>query len=155
MLTGARGRVSLVRVRTVVGTLTLGLVAGLAACGGAARAPAPRPPLRGCTVERSRLAVTVDATQRLTFVPAAVCLRRGGTVTFVNVTRHFDHTTTDEAALAAAPADAQVPPGGHGWSHVLPPGARARIHLSVDGTYRYFCIPHERLGMVGTIRVVG
>ena len=107
----------------------------------------------GCTAASAQSAVTVDATNSLKFVPASVCLKAGGTITWKNVGNIF-HTTTDEASLAASPSDAALPSGASSWNHVLNPGQSFALKLTVPGTYKYFCIPHESLGMLGQITVV-
>jgi plastocyanin len=107
----------------------------------------------GCSAATAQAAVTVDATDALKFSPASVCLKAGGTITWKNVGNIF-HTTTDESALAANPANAELPSGATGWNHPLNPGASFSLKLTVPGTYKYFCIPHETLGMLGQITVV-
>jgi plastocyanin len=107
----------------------------------------------GCSAATAQTAVTVDATDALKFSPASVCLKAGGTITWKNVGNIF-HTTTDEAALAANPANAELPSGATGWNHPLNPGGSFSLKLTVPGTYKYFCIPHETLGMLGQITVV-
>ncbi|HUY60948.1 MAG TPA: plastocyanin/azurin family copper-binding protein [Candidatus Dormibacteraeota bacterium] len=108
----------------------------------------------GCTAATAKSSVTVDATTSLKFIPATACLKAGGTVTWVN-TGAIPHTTTDEPALASNKADAALPAGATGWNQLLPHGgSKFTLTLKVPGTYKYFCIPHELLGMVGQITVV-
>ncbi|MGH7667695.1 MAG: cupredoxin domain-containing protein [Candidatus Dormibacteria bacterium] len=128
----------------------------LAGCGGGSVQPSPKAvsALAGCTAARALSQVTVDATNHFRFVPAKVCLRVGGTVTWVNITTELDHTSTDEPSLAASAADASLPPGAHGWNLPLPSGKSAHLTFTKPGVYRYFCIPHETLGMLGVIVVV-
>ncbi|MDA8395066.1 MAG: plastocyanin/azurin family copper-binding protein [Candidatus Dormibacteraeota bacterium] len=107
----------------------------------------------GCTAANAQSSVTVDATNSLKFTPASVCLKAGGTVTWDNV-GNLPHTTTDESSLAANPADAELPKGAVGWNQPIAPGKPFSLKLTVPGTYKYFCIPHELLGMLGQITVV-
>lgn len=107
----------------------------------------------GCTASSAQTSVTIDATNSLRFIPASACLKAGGTVTWRN-TGDLPHTTTDEPSLAALPADAKLPAGATGWTHDLVGGTSFSLKLTVPGTYKYFCIPHETLGMVGSITVV-
>ena len=138
------------------------VVAGLAtvavaACGAAGHpggTASPRP-AGGCTAATAVASATVLATSKLRFVPATVCLQRGGTVTWKNVATALDHTSTDEPSLAVNPPDAEIPPGGRGWNHLLRPGESASVTFTTVGTYRYFCIPHETFGMLGKVIVVG
>lgn len=129
----------------------------LAGCG-PATSTKPSPTLRqtvdGCTASRAKTHVTVDATSTLRFVPASVCLRLNGTVTWTNITAEQDHTSTDEPSLAASASDASIPRGGHGWNLTLPAGHSARLTFRAAGVYHYFCIVHETLGMVGVVIVV-
>jgi plastocyanin len=108
----------------------------------------------GCTTANAQSSVTIDATNSLKFVPATACLKAGGTVTWKS-TSDITHTTTDEPSLAAVASDAALPKGAPGWNHVLAAGASFSLKLTVAGTYKYFCIPHETLGMVASITVVG
>jgi plastocyanin len=108
----------------------------------------------GCSAANAQASVTIDATNSLRFVPATACLKAGGTVTWKS-TSNIYHTTTDEASLAASASDAAVPKGASGWNHPLPPGSSFSLKLTAPGTYKYFCIPHETLGMVASITVVG
>ncbi len=107
----------------------------------------------GCTAANAQTSVTVEATNALTFVPASVCLKVGGSITWKN-TGNLPHTTTDLASLAANPANAELPAGATGWNHALQPGVPFTLKFTVAGTYKYFCIPHELLGMLGQITVV-
>lgn len=135
------------------------VLAGLwvAACGLAAPTR-PHPTLQqlvdGCTASRAKSRVTVDATSALRFIPASVCLRVGGTVTWTNTTADLDHTSTDDPSLAASPSDASIPSGAHGWNLALPAGHSAHLIFRVAGVYHYFCIAHETLGMLGVVIVV-
>lgn len=106
-----------------------------------------------CTASRAKRHVTVDATSTLRFVPASVCVRLNGTVTWTNITAQLDHTSTDEPTLAASASDASIPPGGQRWNLTLPAGHSARLTFRVAGVYHYFCIVHETMGMVGVVIV--
>ncbi len=136
----------------------VGSIFWLAGCGPGPTAhtsPKPSKVVAGCTASRAQSQVTVDATSAFRFVPATVCLLVGGTVTWTNTTTNFDHTSTDEPSLAASGRDATVPSGGHGWNLKLPSGRSAHLTFNKAGVYHYFCIPHETLGMLGVVVVVG
>lgn len=107
----------------------------------------------GCTTANAQASITIDATNSLKFVPATACLKTGGTVTWKS-TSDITHTTTDEPSLAAVASDAAIPKGATGWNHILAAGTSFSLKLTVPGTYKYFCIPHETLGMVASITVV-
>ncbi|MGH7640847.1 MAG: cupredoxin domain-containing protein [Candidatus Dormibacteria bacterium] len=107
----------------------------------------------GCTAASAKSTVTIDATNALKFVPDTACLKASGTITWKNV-GNITHTTTDDVAKAAKASDALLPKGASPWSHTLPGGASFSLKLTVPGKYKYFCIPHETLGMLGSITVV-
>ena len=84
------------------------------------------------------------------FAPASVTIRAGEAAEWRNAS-HFPHIVTDDPKLgdAAIPAGAEIFSSGE-----IPPGGSFRRVLSVSGHYRYFCIPHEGIGMVGDITVL-
>jgi plastocyanin len=76
------------------------------------------------------------------FDPANITVEPGTTVTWVQ-SGNNPHTTTSYDGL---------------WdSGMLPGGSGQTFSFTFDepGTYDYFCIPHENLGMVGTVTVSG
>lgn len=92
-------------------------------------------------------------TDGLQFRPAHVTVERGTRVTWRNVGA-VAHTITTLKSKAATKPHARVPAGARAWDSGFV-GARrsySRV-LRVPGTYRYFCIPHEGAGMIGTIVV--
>jgi plastocyanin len=110
--------------------------------------------IAGCSSSHALSHVIVDATSSFRFVPAVVCLKVGGSVTWKNTTSDLDHTSTDEPSRAASAGDATIPRGGHGWNLKLPSGRSASLRFRTAGVYHYFCIPHETLGMLGVVDVV-
>ena len=104
---------------------------------------------------------TVEMTDDLKFEPADIQISAGTTVTWENV-GSIGHTVTasqdnvpdggffasggydsEQAARDGYPGDGNVGEGGT-YEHTF----------ETEGTYEYFCIPHEMNGMVGTIEVV-
>ena len=76
------------------------------------------------------------------FAPANITVEPGTTVTWVQ-SGDNPHTTTSYDGL---------------WdSGLLPGGSRQTFSFTFEepGTYDYFCIPHEDLGMVGSFTVTG
>jgi plastocyanin len=156
------------RTRTRRYSIPIGIAVGaiallLAACG---TGPIPGQPSSqataassgsssgSCTAATAQSAVTVDAGDDLKFSPASVCLKVGGTITWKN-TGDISHSITDDAADAAVASDALLPPGAKSWNHdPLAGGASWSLKFTVAGKYKYFCIPHETLGMLGSITVV-
>jgi plastocyanin len=76
------------------------------------------------------------------FASANITVEPGTTVTWVQ-SGDNPHTTTSYDGLW----DSGLLPGGSGQSF--------SFTFDEPGTYDYFCIPHEDLGMVGTVTVTG
>jgi len=72
------------------------------------------------------------------FVPETITIESGTTVEWVNNGKNV-HTVTDDA--------------GDWDSGSLSPGEKYAHLFSDKGTYHYHCIPHDAMGMVGTIIV--
>src|SRR5215216_6737573 len=76
------------------------------------------------------------------FDPANITVEPGTTVTWVQ-SGNNPHTTTSYDGL---------------WDSGLLPGRSGQTFsftFNTPGTYRYFCRPHEAMGMVGTVTVTG
>ena len=86
------------------------------------------------------------------FDPDVVWLEAGGTVTFVN--ESGSHSATAYAEANGKPN--RIPEGAAAFDSgfLAEQGAEFEHTFETEGVYDYFCIPHEALGMVGTI-VVG
>jgi plastocyanin len=92
-----------------------------------------------------------DAPYRYT--PAMLTVPRGTSVTWTTLGSD-PHTVTDDPSKAVNPADASLPAGVQPWdSGFVNSGQSYSQTFTVPGTYNYFCIPHESLGMVATIIV--
>lgn len=95
----------------------------------------------------------VGMTTSLDFTPEDLTIVAGQTVEWRN-TSIIDHTVTADPSLAKNPANVALPQGAEpSNSGDIDPGGVYRRTFTVPGTYRYFCIPHERQGMVATLRV--
>ncbi len=96
---------------------------------------------------------TVGMTNTLRFTPPTLTVHVGDTVVWKNDSA-LAHTVTDVPKLASTASDASLPMGAKPFnSGYLNPG-KSYVHtFTVPGTYRYFCIPHEATGMVGTVIV--
>jgi plastocyanin len=139
-----------------VAFLGAGLVAACSSGGSTAATPAgsastTTPASSGSTSTANNTAVqTTDANK---FDPATVTIVKGGTVTWTN-TSSMIHSVTDDPTKAVNKVDAQLPPGAQPWdSGLLQPNQTFSHTFDVAGTYKYFCTPHESLGMLGTIVV--
>jgi plastocyanin len=92
----------------------------------------------------------VRMTDSFTFEPRMVTVHAGDTVEWRNASR-FVHSVSADPKLGGA----SLPPGAAGFaSGDLQPGASFRQLLKVPGTYRYFCMEHEGVGMTGEISVL-
>jgi plastocyanin len=89
--------------------------------------------------------VTISATDR-GFDPADVTVARGATVRWINTSQE-EHTVTSGAS--SSPADHP----GQAFDRSLAPGQTFDRTFATPGTYPYFCRPHERFGMRGTVTV--
>jgi len=99
---------------------------------------------------------TIEMTSSTTFSPAVLRVSPGDTIKWVNASA-FPHTVTayhpDNLGKGnGLPTDAVafdsglIPGEGDEWTYTIPLDAP-------PGTYAYFCLPHESLGMVGLLVV--
>ncbi len=137
-----------------------------AACGGAGEgesptassaathSPPPGSPSPSTGETKPQRSVTITMTDNLVFEPAEVVVKVGGKVTWKNGST-LGHTATAVRSKAADPANVELPKGAEPFnSGFLKEGERFSLTFDTPGTYRYFCIPHEKVGMLGTITVV-
>jgi plastocyanin len=97
--------------------------------------------------------VTVRMTSRDTFVPKTLTIKVGDTVVWENDSPGV-HTVTDNSAFASAKQDASMPAGTEPFnSGPVEAGQQYSHTFTAHETYKYFCVPHEADGMVGTIIV--
>jgi plastocyanin len=141
--------------------LLLAVLPLVVACSSSSSATTPtRAPTAGATAtaapaQAGAVASSVNMTDALKFDPATLTVPKGTTVTWHN-TSSVQHTVTDDPSKAANKADAVVPSGAEPWdSGTIDPGQTFQHTFDTPGTYKYFCIPHEAAGMVGTITVTG
>ena len=130
------------KIALVGGAVAAGLA--LSSCGLGGPAYQPPPPA---------VDAVVDMTMGLNFSPGDLVIVAGQTVEWRNKSI-MDHTVTADPRLAKNPADVMLPQGAAAFNsgHVKP-GQVYRRTFTVPGVYRYFCIPHEGNGMMGTVRV--
>lgn len=114
------------------------------------------------TTDREPTTYTVEMTDQLVFDPEEVTVAPGDTVVWVNVgavghsvTAYEDRIPEDAAYFDSADAGSEAAARraypqqgdiaeGESYSHTF----------DAEGTYDYFCIPHETVGMLGSVRVV-
>ena len=95
----------------------------------------------------------VSITDNLTFEPDSIEVVVGDTIVWFN-NSFLVHTVTSDTSIATIPGSASLPTDAVPFnSGNLKPGEGFSLILSVQGEYRYFCIPHEGAKMRGTILV--
>ncbi|MGE0794739.1 MAG: plastocyanin/azurin family copper-binding protein [Microbacteriaceae bacterium] len=139
------------RVAALVAALTLLLVA----CGGDDDAPGlsgtPSATEGGSADAANE--VTIEMTDALKFSPQRVTIKVGGTVTWENPSTVV-HTATGDPDKVADADNVSLPDGAEAWdSGFVRPGDSFSHTFTEPGTYEYACIPHEGVGMVGTVVV--
>jgi plastocyanin len=104
----------------------------------------------GARTAEPKATAVVQMTDSFTFEPRTVTVHAGDTVEWRNASR-FIHSVSADPKLGSA----SLPPGAAAFaSGDLQPGASFRQLLNVPGTYRYFCMEHEGVGMTGEISVL-
>jgi plastocyanin len=103
---------------------------------------------------QAQAAPTIDMTSApYQFSPATLTVPAGTTVTWTT-TSSDAHTVTDDPSKAVTATDAALPAGVEPWDSGLVATGQSYSHtFTTPGTYKYFCIPHESLGMVATVTV--
>jgi plastocyanin len=87
------------------------------------------------------------------YTPEKATIKVGDTVQWVNDGQTV-HSVSTTAANAQKRSDASMPKGAQAFdSGFIPPGGDYSYTFTVPGTYKYFCLPHEKAGMVGVIVV--
>ncbi len=118
--------------------------------------------VEGCArpgaVEEAQKTLNADVLVRMSgvsFVPKHVTIKAGQSVEWNNTAALETHTVTADPELAKTSTSVALPAGAATFnSGDLKPGQTFRYVFTVPGTYRYFCIPHERMGMIGEVEVV-
>ncbi len=96
--------------------------------------------------------VTMDDEPAI-YKPATVTVKVGDTVQWINTGKTL-HSVTLVPEIAQNPANVAEPKGAKTFdSGFMPPGATFSYTFTVPGTYKYFCVPHEKAGMVGDVVV--
>lgn len=98
-------------------------------------------------------AVTILMHEEDIFEPAAVTIRVGDTVHWINMADH-GHAVSFDPAKAAEPGHIVLPDGAEPFaSDEIVPDKGWRHTFQVPGLYHYVCWFHGETGMVGTITV--
>jgi plastocyanin len=118
-----------------------------AACGGQTAGASAKP------TAKAPSGPVVDMTDQNRFVPESLTIAKGTTVTWKNPGSMVHNVVTDPA-VAIDKSHARVPAGAKSvTSSWVNGGGSWSYTFDVAGEYRYFCQPHETLGMVGTVIV--
>ncbi|MGQ4555491.1 plastocyanin/azurin family copper-binding protein [Halobellus sp. GM3] len=108
---------------------------------------------------------TVEMTDELVFDPDEIAVAPGDTIVWENVgaighsvTAYEDDIPEEADYFASGGFEAEQPArsaysAGDPESGDVVGGASYEHTFEVEGTYEYFCIPHESAGMLGTVEV--
>jgi plastocyanin len=104
-----------------------------------------------CAADKTVVVTMTDKPPR--YVPEKLTISVGTTVVWKNTGQTLHDVTTD-AESALKKSDVALPAGAKPFdSGFMPPGSTFQYTFSVPGHYVYFCIPHEKDGMVGVVEV--
>jgi plastocyanin len=96
---------------------------------------------------------TVEMDNLMRFLPDTVRVKVGERVRWRN-TSDIVHTVTADPTRAELVGSVRLPEGAPGFdSGDLRPGEEFVHVFQHAGEYVYFCVPHERAGMIGVVRV--
>ena len=110
-------------------------------------------PLYGNGVVDPAAAAKVNMTASLKFDPETVTIEAGQTVLWEN-TSDANHTVTADPVKAKNKDNCSLPAGALPFdSGTIQPGNTYSQTFTVPGTYKYFCVPHEAMGMTGKVIV--
>lgn len=105
---------------------------------------------------------TVAMSEGHRFEPQELTVSAGDTVTWTNdsseahtVTAYDDELPQGADYFASGGASDEDQARDEVADGLIDPDATFEVTFDEPGTYRYFCIPHESQGMVGTIVVEG
>jgi plastocyanin len=136
----------------------LAIVLLASACGGSS-VPANKPASASATASTDPSSTEPGRTYSVTlndsnrFQPASLTIPRGATVSWTNAGQ-TTHTVTGDPAKAINNTDAALPSGAQAWGSGSLAGGQSFSHtFDVPGIYKYFCVPHESIGMVATVTV--
>ena len=118
---------------------------GLAALGITAAAPA--------LAQAKTIEVAMKQSPKMLFVPAVANIKVGDTVHWAN-TYSTTHSVTFDPAAAVDKANVALPDGVAPFdSGNIEEDGNFSHTFTVKGTYKYVCVMHEAMGMVGTVIV--
>jgi len=87
------------------------------------------------------------------YIPVKVIIKSGDTVKWTNNAATL-HTVTFDASKAVDKSNVMLPKGVEPFdSGFMMPGKDFSYTFKTPGQYKYFCIPHEKDGMIGFVTV--
>jgi plastocyanin len=97
--------------------------------------------------------VSMAQSPKMRFVPESVTIKAGDTVKWTNP-HNISHTVTFDPSKTGAKENAVLPAGVEPFDSgpVEEEGTFSHT-FTVKGTYKYVCVYHEGMGMVGTVIV--
>ena len=97
--------------------------------------------------------VSMAQSPKMRFIPETVTIKAGDTVKWTNP-HTISHTVTFDPSKAATAANAALPAGVEPFDSGAVEEEGTFSHtFTVKGTYKYVCVYHEGMGMVGTVVV--
>src|SRR3954466_7523970 len=97
--------------------------------------------------------VSMAQSPKMRFVPETVTIKTGDTVKWTNP-HNISHTVTFDPSKAGAKENAALPAGVEPFdSGPVEEEGTFSHSFTVKGTYKYVCVYHEGMGMVGTVIV--
>jgi len=112
----------------------------------------------GATIFTASITMAATATVKMTDTPAMyqpmkVTIKSGDTVEWDNNASSL-HTVTFDASKAQVKTNVILPAGVAPFdSGFMMPGGTFSHQFTTPGEYKYFCIPHEKDGMIGYVTV--
>ena len=97
--------------------------------------------------------VAMAQSPKMRFIPETLTIKAGDTVKWTNP-HNISHTVTFDPSKAATAANAALPPGVAPFDSGSVEEEGTFSHTFTEkGTYKYVCVYHEAMGMVGTVVV--
>ena len=88
--------------------------------------------------------ITDTENARYYFEPAALTIKNGDTVKWINARKDFHNAAADSVPMGADFFESpMLEQEGESWSHTF----------TISGSYSYHCHPHAAMGMIGMIVV--
>ena len=97
--------------------------------------------------------IVVEMNNKLRFVPTEIAIKAGDTVEWRNI-GSIPHTVTADPGRAPNSRNVELPDGAEAFDSGWVMGGQSFLYtFSEPGLYRYICLPHEQVRMLGTMIV--